>query len=396
MTGRVVLVREARGVQYAALFLWSILYRVLLFALTIGPIGVPVSAFAGLWTLWPKVEGVQVIQIVGGDEHKEIARGLSLLIGVGLFSWIITKLSQYAWDKLVEIYNAAKKVWVEGWTSNWKSLEGLEDGWRNYVEKKMYREAWIAFKKAHLLTISLMLCVFLVALYAIFGPRQTDASTDGTVQTVYRYVSVVDGGYDIELYMKGGAVFSLAHVKDAQPQNGEGICLDEPQRHWLDEFRKAIGNCIRERPSDKDSEPPVFQVTGYASIAPMHMGGNTSESARLNCKVANWRAAAVGAYLANPKEKGPSTRWRCEDVENTFNQDAPNDQSQCGELYGGPKNDEDNPFLVKVHQWPTPEKMVRAKPADDGAVPDERRFDVEIMNRVVHIKVPEDFCSDAS
>ena len=211
------------------------------------------------------------------------------------------------------------------------------------------------------------------------------------MQTVYRYVAVVDARETIRLFLKPGAVFSLAHVEDAQPRNGEGICLGVPQRKWLHEFRKAIENCIKEDPTD-DGSKPVFKVTAYASIAPMHVDGDTGESERLNCKVANWRAAAVGAYLINPNEEGPGTRWRCEDVKIAFNQTEPKNDSQCGEHYEVPKNQEGNPFRVEVHQWSTPDEMVNRKPVDDGERPSPRRYDVEIMNRVVHIEVPKSFC----
>ena len=197
--------------------------------------------------------------------------------------------------------------------------------------------------------------------------------------------------------MRSGAVFSLAHTRDAQPQEGEGICLEQPQRDWLDEFRKAIANCMAEGSTTESPQPPEFVVTGYPSIAPMHVGGDASQSARLNCKVANWRAAAVGAYLANganAEDKAEKTRWGCEEVKATFNDDAPSDTHPCGKHYDGPKNQEDNPFRVKVNQWDTPAEMVTDKPADDGT-PNDRRFDVEILNRVVHIGVPTKFCRDA-
>ena len=273
---------------------------------------------------------------------------------------------------------------------------------RDYT-KNAPGKVWTSLKHAKLLAISLPLGVLLVALNAIFDPKQAEApgqtdgsartddtgQTDDPVQPVYRYVAVVGARETIRLFLKPGAVFSLAHVEDAQPRNGEGICLGVPQRKWLHEFRKAIENCIKEDPTD-DGSKPVFKVTAYASIAPMHADGDTSE--RLNCKVANWRAAAVGAYLINPNEEGPGTRWRCEDVKNAFNQTEPKNDSQCGKHYEVPKNQEGNPFRVEVHQWSTPDEMVNRKPVDDGERPSPRRYDVEIMNRVVHIKVPKSFC----
>lgn len=335
---------------------------------------------------WLNIYVKYVTELIEAD----IAGALSLLISVGILSWIITTLGKYAWDQLVKIYNAAKRVLVAGWPSDW-SLGVLEAEWRKYVEETP-SQIGAALENAKLLTISLTLSVFLVLLYPMFDPKQGVQSA----RTVYQYVTVVDAKRDIELYMKGGAVFSLAHVDDAQPKNGKGICLGPPQQEWLKEFRAAIANCIEKESSaieDSESDDTRFEVTGYASIAPMRVGGDTSKSAKLNCKVANWRAAAVGAFLANPDEH--REQWQCEDVKSNFNKHP----IECGKPAEKPYVGEDpdgNRFLVKVHQWSTPEKMVGAKPADDGAVPDERRFDVEIMNRVVHIKVPEDFCGNAS
>lgn len=195
--------------------------------------------------------------------------------------------------------------------------------------------------------------------------------------------------------MRSGAVFSLAHVEDAQPQNGEGICLGVPQQEWLKEFRAAIANCMEEQGKSTSEESGTndikFNVTGYASIAPVRIGGEIRKSPDLNCKVANWRAAAVGAFLANPDAKEYEKRWSCEHVGNDFN----NAPIECGELTKEPyegKDPQGNRFLVDVHQWSTPDQMAKGKPADDGTMPDGRRFDVEILNRVVHIEVPKNFC----
>ena len=39
-----------------------------------------------------------------------------------------------------------------------------------------------------------------------------------------------------------------------------------------------------------------------------------------------------------------------------------------------------------------PKRREDRKPADDGALPNNRRYRVELLNRAVHIAVPEDFC----
>lgn len=245
-------------------------------------------------------------------------------------------------------------------------------------------------------TGALMIGLFLIATaYPLFARP---------VQTVDRYVAVVDmrdidteTRQEIKLYMTTSAVFSLAYVDDAQPQEGEGICLDDPQQKWLTEFRAAIANCMEEKgkttSEGSETDDVRFEVTGYASIAPMHVGGDIRESAKLNCKVANWRAAAVGAFLADPGDEELKKRWSCDHIKEDFNKSP----IECGKLTDGPyvgKDPQDNPFLVDVRQWSNPDRMAEGKPADDGA-PDGRRFDVEILNRVVHIGVPSDFCGDA-
>lgn len=418
MTGRVVFVRGARGVQYAGLFICSILCHVLLLALTIAPISLPVLALICLWVLWPTAPL--------GD-YGAIVRVLSLLSSAGLLSWSITKFGKSAWKQFIEICKVAKSVIVKGWASDWKSLEGLETAWRDYIIKKAPKKVWTALKEAKLLTISLTGYVLLVALNATFasaqqgpaGPRgpagergpagkQGAAGEQGTAGPPGAPAETVAPGqpeapeqpetsHEIKLFLKPGAVFHLAYAENARPRDSEGICLGKPQQKWLDEFRKAIGNCIEAKTPATDDSKPVFKVTGYASIAPMHVGGDTSVSPRLNCKVANWRAAAVGAYLANPDKHAPTaTRWDCEKVKNAFNQNAPTNENECGERYDGPKNQEDSHFFVEVHQWCKPSDMIENKPANDGEMPSPRRYDVEIMNRVVRIEVPEHFCGDAA
>lgn len=49
-------------------------------------------------------------------------------------------------------------------------------------------------------------------------------------------------------------------------------------------------------------------------------------------------------------------------------------------------------YRVRVHGWSDPEEMEDEKPADDGALPNNRRYRVELLNRAVHITVPKNFC----
>lgn len=391
-------VQVDRCVDYTFLLIWIIICRAVLFVLTIGPIGFPLALLYWLHEDWETAKSL--IKVIEKSINADIAEAFTLLISVGILSLVITTLGKYAFDKLGEIYDTAMDVLTEGWhgppssesssasssvTSDWKSLEGLRAGWRYYIEEKTHRKALTAFMDAYLLTLALALCLLLIILYPIFAPKQQAEPA----RNVSQYIAVVGAGHDIELYMRGGAVFSLAHVDDAQPKTGKGICLGLPQQAWLKEFRAAIANCMEDESSETNDT--TFKVTGYASIAPMHVDGDIRDSRKLNCKVANWRAAAVGAFLANPSAKEYKKRWNCKHMGNDFN-DSP---IECGKLTEEPYEGIDsqgNQFFVDVHQWPTYDEMAKGKPADDGARPNDRRFDVEILNRVVHIEVPRDFC----
>ena len=386
-----------RAIRYLCLFVWSILCHVLLLTLTIAPLALPALALFVLYVYWETVEGY----IGSFKENERLAQALSLLIGAGVLTWIITTLGRCASEQLDEIGKAVGDVWSRGWNLGWKSLEELEKSWSDYI-KTAPCNAWKAFKEAHLLTASLMLCVLLVVMYPMFAPKPPSppAQTVHSTQNVYRYVAMFDARDTsrgttgvINQYMTPGTIFALVHKNNAQPKSGNGVCLDEPQREWLDVFRRAIETCVAQR---EYAVAPTFEVTGYASIAPMHVGGDIRKSEKLNCKVANWRAAAVGAYLANPDNAENKKWWCCDDVEQDFNKTLPN---ECGDFaftkkpLDGTEDDDGKPmFHVEVRKWSDPGQMIGSKPVDDGAVPNPRRFDVELLNRVVHIKVPEDFC----
>ena len=372
-----------RAIRYLGLFVWSILCHVLLLTLTIAPLAVPALALFVLYLEWETVEGY----IGSFKKNEKLAQALSLLIGAGVLTWIITTLGKCALNQLREIGKAVRDVWSKGRSLGGKSLEDLEKSWRDYI-KTAPCNAWKAFKEAKYLTRSLMLCVLLVAMYPVFAPKPKD-------RPVYVAVFEPRGTSPetsdlIELYMSSNPVFSLSHAKNAQPMTGEGICLDDPQQDWLNNVRKTMENCVAE-----DGSPPTYEVKGYASVAPIHVDGDTSDTEKLNCKVANWRAAAVGAFLADPSEESEHKKWwRCEDVEKNFNSGHPN---KCGTFIKDPldssKRVNDKPlFRVEVHQWEQAGEMIESKPADDGQVPDPRRFEVEVLNRVVRIHMPKVSC----
>ena len=193
----------------------------------------------------------------------------------------------------------------------------------------------------------------------------------------------------LEAHMRNGTVFSVTHLNDAQPKTGEGICLNASQQAWLREFRNAIAACVN---AEAGSGAGIrrFDVTAFASVAPVDSSGFTS--AELNCEIANRRADAVGAFLVD--ETGHKSKWDCDSVATDFGAakefcvaSASEDPFQD---YAGTHNGA--AFEVRVHRWSSPREMEDRKPVDDGALPDDRRYDAEMFNRSVHISVPRGFC----
>lgn len=383
----------ARDVRYLRLFLSSILSHVLLLALTAAPATLPTLVVWNLYDQWD--EFIRCIHRIG--QETPIVQVLAfIIVGAGVLGGIVMKVVEAAYRDLCDFGKALVEVLRKGWRRGSTLGEEQPLGpWRkniNEIPSTTKETCKIAVRFA----LALLGGVFLIATaYPLFArPAQP-------VQTVDRYVAVVDmkdigpeTSQEIKLYMSTSAVFSLAYVDNAQPSNGEGICLGEPQQDWLREFRAAIANCMEEKKTTSESpetDDTRFEVTGYASIALMHVDGDTRSSPELNCKVANWRAAAVGAFLADPDAEELKKRWSCHHMGDSFN-DSP---IECGVLTKKPYEGIDpqgNRFLVDVHQWSEPDRMVGEKPADDGTMPNPRRFDVEILNRVVHIEVPTGFC----
>lgn len=154
-------------------------------------------------------------------------------------------------------------------------------------------------------------------------------------------------------------------------------------------FRDAIVECVkleRVRPTTSFSEKvPTFDVVGFASVSPMQSNDGTGRLS--NCEVANRRADAVASFLTD--EEKYKEKWACPEVGNNFKL-APKLCTGEEKVYerslGGIE------YRVRVRGWSDPEQMEDKKPADDGALPDDRRYRVELLNRAVHITVPENFC----
>ena len=306
----------------------------------------------------------------------------AFLIAVGLFSYVLKVMGQVVVIAFKFVGKTIMDALRGSWHPGWEVTRSFAHTWRRYVVE-VPRTALQTFKSACL--IALMVFGFgllLWAAYPLTEPRMVD-----------RYVVVVDANdgraeepvkKEIKVHLRTRTVFSLTYLNNAQPQEGVGVCLEEGHKEWLRMFREAIVECVQlERSRSgivEGSTPgdlPEFKVVGFASVAPMQSGDH--DAAELNCDIANRRADAVGSFLAG------ENKWSCDTIGNDFK----SARKLCA---GESKVYDGDTHRVRVHQWSDPKRMQGKKPADDGALPNERRYRVELLNRAVHITVPEDFC----
>ena len=379
-------VSVARGLVHSISFVLRIFARLLLLVCMAVPIALPVAALAGLDQWLSEGRELPRFDPIDIGVSFPFARIVVLLVGAAIFAVVVQVMTRFAKDQARDLWAAFSCVLCKGWLPGWEIKEGFAATWNCNLAKipckfmKTFRSAW------HL-TAVLIGIVFMIVIAGPLFPETLIRASFFFGDTTSVEPEVTRQG--IKQYMGSGAVFSLVHLEDAQPETGKGICVAGSRKVWLDTFREEIASCAKgaTKPTDKDSKP-VFKVTGYAGVARIQEGGNANKSARLNCKIANWRAAAIGAYLASPEKHKDS----CDDVKNAFKPNVSNDRNECGELYAGPKNQKDDPFRVDIYQWSTPSEMAKGKIAEYGKVRHGPRPEVEMLNDVVHIELPKDFC----
>ena len=381
-----VLVWLARILLYPIHSAFRILARLLLIVAAIAPL-VGLVLFG--WSFWEEILDCARAM----TEGTLLPGAVAFLIAIGLFVVILRAMGQLVLVafKLVgkTVMNALRGNWHPGWAI----IRSFVETWHEYIVEvpgTVFRTFWSACLVA---LIVFGIGVLAWAAYPLTKPKMVD-----------RYIVVVDANEDrrgktvkeeIKYHLSTRTVFSLTYLNDAQPQKGDGICLEEGHKEWLRMFKEAIVECIqleRSRTAEaakqgatSNGRVPTFNVVGFASVAPMQSSDH--DGALLNCDVANRRADAVGSFLAD--EKKYRSKWKCDAVGSNFR--------SARDLCVGPAavyegSLEGITYRVRVRKWSDPEQMQGKKPADDGAVPDERRYRVELLNRAVHITVPKNFC----
>ena len=381
-TLRMFLVLATRIVLYLPLLALRIVARLALVVATVAPIALPVVVVGLLYQYWPE-------ELIAGilKQDYQVVRALTFLLAVGVVGALLRSIGKLSWAAFIPLAKAVEDIFRSGWSPSPEVLKSLAVTWRDNIAK-IPGNLLLTLARAAYLT-------FLLAAFAILLAATLPLYDRSKV--VDRHVVVVgaedaedeDTKETIKVHMRTDTVFSLTHLKNAQLKTGEGICLEKSQQAWLHSFRKAIAECGNSKQRGLPSEPiPRFVVTAFASVAPVRLNGVADHSPQLNCEIANRRADAVAAFLAD--ESKSKEKWQCPAEGEDF---APSNNLCAGGepvVYSGVH--EGVKFEVQVNKWGDPAEMQRRKPAADGALPDDRRFGIEMLNRSVHITVPEDFC----
>ena len=380
------LVRAAEILLYPVHFAIRVLARLLLIVAAIAPI---VGLIVLTWWFWRELLDWTRFLVEG----TLLAAAVAFLVAAGLFAVVLKEMGRLVLKAFKLVGETVMSALRGNWNPGLKVRRSFVETWRDYIAK-VPGTALLTFGSACLVTLVVFGVGLLAwAAYPLTKPKMVD-----------RYIVVVDANEDrgggavkrkIKYHLSTRTIFSLTYLNDAQPQEGYGICLEEGHKEWLRMFKEAIVECVqleRSRTSEVVEQGatfkrrvPTFDVVGFASVAPMQ--GSDHDGAVLNCDVANRRADAVGSFLAD--EEKYKNKWECDAVGSNF-RSARNLCTGPIAVYEG--NFEGITYGVRVRKWSDPERMQGMKPADDGAVPDERRYRVELLNRAVHITVPENFC----
>lgn len=342
----------------------------------------------------------------------------TFFISLGIAGTLLKFLGRAAWAdakclrKLLAC--ASKGDWLPRFKSegkqflNLKVIDSLKTTWKDHVVT-IPKAAWESFIR------SWRLMIVLLGIAAVFGAvwlgQKKPASQDG-------HHVIVTGAREakpdaLRVYLRRGSVFSLMHMDNAKlskPDSGLGICLDGENRKWLEVFRGAVRGCIAEASEQElacesgEKPCPVLKVTGFASVAPEQRNGSsfcqesgtTPTAKTFNCKVANLRARAVGAFLADDgTDNGKKLHWECPDDNGDFDgaTKCPAELCDGADIPLHMTAENGRSIGIVVEQWASECEMLSGKPANDGEVPDPRRYRVEVLNRAVHIEVLEDFCA---
>ena len=345
--------------------------------------------------------------------NEALLQFATLFVSLGISGTMLKRFGAEAWKEVKALWNLIVERSKGNWLPVFEEIYSIKKTWDEYLVT-IPRTMWHSLRSSGKLMFILLAVVLVVGATWLGQKRATSEST-ATPQSKDMHHVVVTPAHGMKsdtlrVYLRQNSVFSLMHMDNAKlstPNSGLGICLDSWQIEWLDGFKAAMNKCMEKTDWEdlncgNGEEPcPVLKVTGFASVAP-EQGGTSNSSDQdsgktFNCKVANLRARAVGAYLA---DDGDKSHWECpvkdaqfNGADNSFVEHCTGEDQHLSMTRKEVGSSESHSIGIVVEQWASECEMCKDKPANDGAVPDPRRYRVEVLNRAVHIQVLQDFCS---
>ena len=377
-----VSLQVARLLLFVPLILWRGLALILLTLAIIAPIILPISMLGAL------MDPPGILKSLKESDELPV-QAISFVLALGILGNLFMRVLDHGWNELKGILYRASKALRDGpWKPSWRIGESVRTT-RQRVLAKIRPNFKCSVKSSGRLMVWLAAGMLLAGI--AYPPADPAPKHHVVVANVAEADEVVVKEV-VRVYMRAGAVFSLAHAQNAEPKTGAGICLNDEQQRWLEMYRAAIVECLKleKRHGIERTRPPVFRVTAFASIAPASSSGVADEetSAKTNCLIANHRADAVGALLGGGDDK----RWLCGDDGVAAEIEGTDEFCKGEDILYPPEGDDSLEFKIVVNQWGDPQSMIENRPVDDGKVPEDRRYRIEMFNRSVYIAVEEDFC----
>ena len=182
-------------------------------------------------------------------------------------------------------------------------------------------------------------------------------------------------------------VLHVLHPDDAKMPSMTGICMGHGTLEWLDLFKKAMDQCAG------SGTKIELEIGGYASIAPVAVNESSDSSDTLNLLIANLRSKSVAMLLGHPDAldkliKDAVTADVCAPDGRYVETNEKCARPVDGNLYRYrcDGSDDSSSMDIRYRKWRSYADMTGSKPSDDGS-PDDRRYDVEFLNRTTEIKV---------
>lgn len=403
-----------RRMAYPFHALFRVGSRLLVLAATVAPILLPALLASVVWIIRDVSVWLVINRFLANAAgNATLLQFATFFASLGIAGTLLKNFGSAALGEIKTLWNLMLERAKGNWFPSLDVVDSIETTWREYTVSipRTLCDSLSSFTKLMFILIAVVL---VVGATWLGQKRATSESTASPKSKDVHHVVVTPAhgmkSDTLRVYLRQNSVFSLMHMDNAKlstPNSGLGICLDSWQIEWLDGFKAAMNKCMEKTDwedlncGNGEKPCPVLKVTGFASVAP-EQGGTSNSSDQdsgktFNCKVANLRARAVGAYLA---DDGDKSHWECPVKDAHFNGA---DNSSVEHCTGADQHlsmtrkevgsSESHSIGIVVEQWASECQMRRGKPANDGAVPDPRRYRVEVLNRAVHIQVLQDFCS---